>query len=227
MGDHDKPVLSNDEIERLTPNELAEQFLPLALSMAGNMFPGDPDARQDASLALVEATRTYKAGKGPFAPWAALYIKRTLRRGRHLREHVIRIPQTALDKLSLLLAAQDEIAAKKGDITLSDLVEATGLEESEVSAALNLPNNLERLGGPGSGSSGERDGHFGWESSRSLTRLTGVGVESDLRLMLADLILQFPEAAEEAREWFASDGSDDGMREIVERWWPKMVSSLP
>ena len=206
--------LSPEEIAQAKPAELAEAFLPLAKAQARDMYPDDPDAIQDASLALVEAARTYDADKGPFAPWARLYIKRTLVRGRRLRERIIRIPQDSLSRLSLVLGAKEAIETERGSATLSEIADWADVSEEEVGRLLALPSTMPPL----SPVSNDQDGTLTWEDT--MASPDDIAEASEIRADIVDSLDGNLEAAADVDQWLTEDGTDKGLAAVVDKWWP-------
>ena len=131
-------MLSNKEIAEASREELIIAFLPMAQAYAQRVYPGDPDAVQDAYLALAYAAETYEADKGSFKAWAGLYLLRTVKRGRSLRDRVISLPARRVTELSEVLLAQENKEPDQNSV--SQIAKRAGLTEKQVEEALGLPS---------------------------------------------------------------------------------------
>jgi len=132
-------------------SQLAESFLPLAVSLASR-FAGRSEAIEDleqaASLALVKAIDRFEPDRGvAFSTFAWATISGELK--RHLRDRTwgLRVPRRLQEHFLLTARAADELHQELGrPPTVSELAAATGLdfeqtiEALEVRAAHRLPS---------------------------------------------------------------------------------------
>ena len=137
-------MLSNEEINRATPEELVVAFIPMAKAYARKVCPDDPDAEQDACLSLVEAARTYDPAKGSFKAWAKMYMRRTVKRGKSLRERIISLPAAKVERLSDVLLAQENTPPEDNDD--GAVAKRIGLTAKQVSDALSMPTMVQSIG---------------------------------------------------------------------------------
>ena len=181
-------MLSNEEVNRATSKELVVAFIPMAKRYARKVYPHDPDAVQDACLALVEAARTYDPDKGSFKAWATLYMRRTVKRGKSLRERIISLPAAKVERLSDVLLAQENKPPEDND---DDAVaKRIGLTSEQVSDALAMPG-VQSINNGDSGSF-DIEALFPAEDSGELALN---------ELDLAEMLASDPDLVEQLREW--------------------------
>ena len=200
-------MLSNAEINKATPEELVVAFIPLARRYARKVYPHDPDAVQDACLALVEAARTYDPNRGSFKAWAMLYMRRTVKRGKSLRERIIHLPAAKVEQLSDVLLAKENKPPEENDD--HEVAKRVGMKPKVVSDVLSMPQAVQSINnGHGDGDSFDIEALFPAEDSGEL-------VINELDL--AELLASDPELVERLREWADPPESADESEMIAYR----------
>ena len=141
MARDQQHFLTPEEIAVASPQELAQAFMPLARSMAAKARPNCEDTEGDAFVGLVKAAQHYDSAKGPFYPYAMLWIRQAIARGASGQRHSVWLPQSVRARLALVLAARTRIGddAKAAAIAL-DLGEPW--TASEVERLLSTPRAI-------------------------------------------------------------------------------------
>ena len=109
MARNQQHFLTPEEIAVASPQELAQAFMPLARNMAAKARPNCEDTEGDAFVGLVKASQHYDPNKGPFYPYAMLWIRQAITRGTSGQRHSVWLPQSVRARLALVLGARTRI----------------------------------------------------------------------------------------------------------------------
>jgi RNA polymerase sigma factor (sigma-70 family) len=98
-------------------SDLVEQLLPMIRRMA-RRYAGRgvtlDDLINDGALGLLRAVVGYDAGKGPFVPWARLWIRQSLQQAVAERSRPFRLPTNVLWDIHELKQQRERLLAKLG-----------------------------------------------------------------------------------------------------------------
>ena len=134
-----KGKLSDADIRYAKPDELIEMFKPQAEAYAVRRYQRNPDAIQDAYLALVIAAYKYDGQKGAFYSYLNFWLKQTVGRGASRRDKIIRLPERAKSSLGLIMEAREFLGKKGIKITDESIAEYTGLSVERVATLRKYP----------------------------------------------------------------------------------------
>ena len=115
--------LSGAEIAAASPEDLAAHFMPLANRLAAAVRPNCADTRSDAYLGLVRAAEAYDSAKGPFVPYATLWIRQAITRGTSGQRNAVHLPMAVRQRLAAVLDCRNRLPP---DATDGDIADALG-----------------------------------------------------------------------------------------------------
>ena len=212
---HKRRFLTREEIEEATPDELAEHFMPLAQRMASKWHPGCEDTLSDAYVGLVIAAQKYSPAKGPFAAWAALWIKQSLGRGTSGQRDLIYVPSAVRKGRAEVLSVKEFLRREQPStsITAQDIAHHLGGDWTarKVQRMLDVPSTHSYHNLPPD-TDIDHLGELYDESSELSFRAV------DYRAELDELIVEHDLPREVVRtmsKWLASPKSDDDLKQIA------------
>lgn len=199
--------LSDEEIVAAAPETLAAHFRPLADRLASRVRRDCPDTQADAYLGLVRAAERYDPAKGPFVPYATLWIRQAITRGAGGQRNAIFLPPAVRQRLASVLEARSRLPHGADDEQIAAALggEWTAEQVTRVLATSRAVPEPESRDADGDGSWFEARGSDDLEAAAMLARV-------DLEAILGSL----PDwLAAKAQEWLDSPGDARAMNRVA------------
>ncbi len=146
------PILPPDEIDKLVikaqkgdkvaREKVVHSLLRLVVSIAMKYRDlGVPvqDLINEGNLGLLRAIDKFDPSKGVhFVGYAPYWIKQAITRALDEQSTTVRIPSEHRTAIRKIKKAEEELAYRRGEITIEDIAKATGLPEEEIKFAYTI-----------------------------------------------------------------------------------------
>ena len=138
----DKLVLKAQKGDKIAREKVVHSLLRLVVSIAMKYRDfGVPvqDLINEGNIGLLRAIEKFDPTKGVhFIGYAPYWIKQAITRALDEQSTTVRIPSEHRTAIRKIKKAEEELAYKKGEITVEDIAKLTGLPEEEIKFAYSI-----------------------------------------------------------------------------------------